>query len=25
WHFQYAVSFVIKVACGSFGSALLTP
>ncbi|ELF5327308.1 DUF3265 domain-containing protein [Vibrio cholerae] len=25
WHFQHAVLFVIKVACGSFGSALLTP
>ncbi|MBE3671165.1 hypothetical protein BOO25_19735 [Vibrio navarrensis] len=25
WHFQHAVSFVIKAACGSFGSALLTP
>nr|WP_081946630.1 DUF3265 domain-containing protein [Vibrio navarrensis] len=25
WHFHYAVGFVIKVACGSFGSALLTP
>ncbi|EIA3114655.1 DUF3265 domain-containing protein [Vibrio cholerae] len=25
WHFQHAVSFVNKVACGSFCSALLTP
>ncbi|EJL6401243.1 DUF3265 domain-containing protein [Vibrio navarrensis] len=25
WHFQHAVSFVIKSACGSFCSALLTP
>ncbi|MBE4609710.1 hypothetical protein BOO28_18900 [Vibrio navarrensis] len=25
WHFQHAVSFVIKAACGSFGNALLTP
>ncbi|MBE4590661.1 hypothetical protein BOO31_18790 [Vibrio navarrensis] len=25
WHFQLAVSFVIKAVCGSFGSALLTP
>ncbi|EJN6829999.1 DUF3265 domain-containing protein [Vibrio cidicii] len=25
WHFQYAVSFVIKAACGSFCSASLTP
>nr|WP_216598731.1 DUF3265 domain-containing protein [Vibrio cholerae] len=25
WHFQHAVSFVIKAACGSFCSALLTP
>ncbi|MBE4602057.1 hypothetical protein BOO33_18625 [Vibrio navarrensis] len=25
WHFQHAVSFVIKVVCGSFCSALLTP
>ncbi|MBE4609728.1 hypothetical protein BOO28_19000 [Vibrio navarrensis] len=25
WHFQHAVSFVIKVVCGSFRSALLTP
>ncbi|HAS8402547.1 TPA: DUF3265 domain-containing protein [Vibrio vulnificus] len=25
WHFQHAVSFVIKLVCGSFCSALLTP
>ncbi|KYN90488.1 hypothetical protein ATY35_21015, partial [Vibrio cidicii] len=25
WHFQHAVSFVIKAVCGSFCSALLTP
>ncbi|EIX4885529.1 DUF3265 domain-containing protein [Vibrio vulnificus] len=25
WHFWYAVSFVIKLTCGSFCSALLTP
>nr|WP_082796634.1 DUF3265 domain-containing protein [Vibrio cidicii] len=25
WHFQYAVSFVIKVVYSSFCSALLTP
>ncbi|EJL6400973.1 DUF3265 domain-containing protein [Vibrio navarrensis] len=25
WHFQHAVSFVIKAVFGSFGSALLTP
>ncbi len=25
WHFQHAVGFVIKTACGSFSSALLTP
>ncbi|MBG0757469.1 hypothetical protein BOO21_19245 [Vibrio cidicii] len=25
WHFQHAVSFVIKAVCGRFGSALLTP
>ncbi|NVC65415.1 DUF3265 domain-containing protein [Vibrio sp. 05-20-BW147] len=25
WHFQHAVGFVIKVMCGSFLSALLTP
>ncbi|WP_319024410.1 hypothetical protein [Vibrio navarrensis] len=25
WHFQHAVSFVIKAVCGSFRSALLTP
>ncbi|NMS17736.1 DUF3265 domain-containing protein [Vibrio parahaemolyticus] len=25
WHFQHAESFVIKPACGSFCSALLTP
>ncbi|QOD68530.1 DUF3265 domain-containing protein [Vibrio navarrensis] len=25
WHLQHAVSFVIKAACGSFCSALLTP
>ncbi|EGQ9992303.1 DUF3265 domain-containing protein [Vibrio vulnificus] len=25
WHFRYALIFVIKVVCGSFGIALLTP
>ncbi|MBH9742691.1 DUF3265 domain-containing protein [Vibrio navarrensis] len=25
WYFQHAVSFVIKLVCGSFRSALLTP
>ncbi|OQK50833.1 putative membrane protein [Vibrio vulnificus] len=25
WHFKHAVSFVIKLVCGSFCSALLTP
>nr|WP_081946458.1 DUF3265 domain-containing protein [Vibrio navarrensis] len=25
WHFQHAVSFVIKLVCGSFCSVLLTP
>ncbi|MBH9742450.1 DUF3265 domain-containing protein [Vibrio navarrensis] len=25
WHFQHAAGFVIKVVCGSFGRALLTP
>ncbi|ELV8627273.1 DUF3265 domain-containing protein [Vibrio cidicii] len=25
WHFGYVVSFVIKLTCGSFCSALLTP
>ncbi|MDF9390483.1 DUF3265 domain-containing protein [Vibrio sp. B1-2] len=25
WHFCYAVRFVCKVVCGSFGIALLTP
>ncbi|TNY76087.1 DUF3265 domain-containing protein, partial [Vibrio parahaemolyticus] len=25
WHFCYALRFVFKVACGSFGIALLTP
>ncbi|HAS6172330.1 TPA: DUF3265 domain-containing protein [Vibrio vulnificus] len=25
WHFQHALGFVIKAACGSFRSALLTP
>ncbi|EJK2116976.1 DUF3265 domain-containing protein [Vibrio navarrensis] len=25
WHFQHAVGFVIKLVCGSFRSALLTP
>ncbi|MBE4613441.1 DUF3265 domain-containing protein [Vibrio navarrensis] len=25
WHFQHALGFVIKAACGRFGSALLTP
>ncbi|TOK02714.1 DUF3265 domain-containing protein, partial [Vibrio parahaemolyticus] len=24
WHFHYALNFVIKVVCGSFGIALLT-
>ncbi|HDY7754624.1 TPA: DUF3265 domain-containing protein [Vibrio vulnificus] len=24
WHFQHAVSFVIKLVCGNFCSALLT-
>ncbi|EHD0108357.1 DUF3265 domain-containing protein, partial [Vibrio parahaemolyticus] len=24
WHFYYALCFVFKVACGSFGIALLT-
>ncbi|MCR9561765.1 DUF3265 domain-containing protein [Vibrio alginolyticus] len=24
WHFHYALSLVIKVACGSFGITLLT-
>ncbi|WHP63836.1 DUF3265 domain-containing protein [Vibrio harveyi] len=25
WHIYYALRFVFKVACGSFGIALLTP
>ncbi|EJO3996347.1 DUF3265 domain-containing protein [Vibrio vulnificus] len=25
WHFYYALVFVLKVVCGSFGIALLTP
>ncbi|HCE2447483.1 TPA: DUF3265 domain-containing protein [Vibrio parahaemolyticus] len=25
WHFHYALRLVIKVVCGSFGIALLTP
>ncbi|EMK6856031.1 DUF3265 domain-containing protein [Vibrio cholerae] len=25
WHFYYAFNFVIKVVCGGFGIALLTP
>ncbi|HCE4574119.1 DUF3265 domain-containing protein [Vibrio parahaemolyticus] len=25
WHFYYALILVIKVVCGSFGIALLTP
>ncbi|MFZ3422133.1 DUF3265 domain-containing protein [Vibrio harveyi] len=25
WHFHYALSFMFKVVCGSFGIALLTP
>ncbi|EGQ9837184.1 DUF3265 domain-containing protein [Vibrio cholerae] len=25
WHFSYALRFVFKVVCGSFGIALLTP
>ncbi|TOJ65875.1 DUF3265 domain-containing protein [Vibrio parahaemolyticus] len=25
WHFYYALRFVFKVACGSFGIASLTP
>ncbi|MEH0700715.1 DUF3265 domain-containing protein [Vibrio owensii] len=25
WHFHYALVFVIKVVCGDFGIALLTP
>ncbi|ELI5382340.1 DUF3265 domain-containing protein [Vibrio parahaemolyticus] len=25
WHFYYALNLVIKVVCGSFGIALLTP
>ncbi|EJI1394763.1 DUF3265 domain-containing protein [Vibrio parahaemolyticus] len=25
WHFCYALRFVFKVACGSFGIVLLTP
>ncbi|EHD1699056.1 DUF3265 domain-containing protein [Vibrio vulnificus] len=25
WHFYYALVLVVKVVCGSFGIALLTP
>nr|WP_244230867.1 DUF3265 domain-containing protein [Vibrio ouci] len=25
WHFHYALNLVIKVVCGNFGIALLTP
>ncbi|EGQ7962704.1 DUF3265 domain-containing protein [Vibrio parahaemolyticus] len=25
WHFYYALNFVVKVVCGGFGIALLTP
>ncbi|MCS0327052.1 DUF3265 domain-containing protein [Vibrio diabolicus] len=25
WHFHYALALVIKVVCGGFGIALLTP
>ncbi|EGR3111109.1 DUF3265 domain-containing protein [Vibrio parahaemolyticus] len=25
WHFYYALNLVIKVVCGDFGIALLTP
>nr|WP_129830214.1 DUF3265 domain-containing protein [Vibrio parahaemolyticus] len=25
WHFHYALRFVFKVVCGSFGITLLTP
>ncbi|EJV9424522.1 DUF3265 domain-containing protein [Vibrio diabolicus] len=25
WHFQYALVLVVKVVCGGFGIALLTP
>ncbi|HDY7461457.1 TPA: DUF3265 domain-containing protein [Vibrio vulnificus] len=25
WHFYYALVFVVKVVCGGFGIALLTP
>ncbi|MDF4613340.1 DUF3265 domain-containing protein [Vibrio parahaemolyticus] len=25
WHFYYALALMVKVVCGSFGSALLTP
>ncbi|TNZ66615.1 DUF3265 domain-containing protein [Vibrio parahaemolyticus] len=25
WHFYYALNLVIKVVCGGFGIALLTP
>ncbi|MBM5314361.1 DUF3265 domain-containing protein, partial [Vibrio parahaemolyticus] len=25
WHFYYALVLVVKVLCGSFGIALLTP
>ncbi|TON32236.1 hypothetical protein CGH58_25530, partial [Vibrio parahaemolyticus] len=25
WHFYYALTLVVKVVCGGFGIALLTP
>ncbi|TOF33491.1 hypothetical protein CGJ24_23360, partial [Vibrio parahaemolyticus] len=25
WHFYYALNLVVKVVCGGFGIALLTP
>nr|WP_196298093.1 DUF3265 domain-containing protein [Vibrio campbellii] len=25
WHFHYALNLVVKVVCGGFGIALLTP
>ncbi|TQP32010.1 DUF3265 domain-containing protein, partial [Vibrio cholerae] len=25
WHFYYALALVVKVVCGGFGIALLTP
>ncbi|HBB9946665.1 DUF3265 domain-containing protein [Vibrio parahaemolyticus] len=25
WHFYYALALVVKVVCGSFGTALFTP